>query len=111
MMDGGKIIIAGNPHEVKGHWWNQFCAKMRFSPDYEFIDATCFDIWKVLPEEMKKEINNEFKYNPAMARFMLSSAVDGCYLMRGEEDKIDSSTGCLWARPRNGTWYRFSFFF
>ncbi len=76
MMDGGKIVIAGNPHEVKGHWWNQFCAKMRFSPDYEFIDATCFDIWKVLPEEMKKEINNEFKYNPAMARFMYLGSLD-----------------------------------
>lgn len=49
---------------------------------------------------------------PSVHIQMLSfSAVDGCYLMRGEEAKIDSSTGCLWARPRNGTWYSFSFFF
>lgn len=32
---------------------------------------------------------------PSVHIQMLSSAVDGCYLMRGEEAKIDSSTGWL----------------
>ncbi len=76
MLEGGKIIIAGNPHEVKGHWWNQFCIKMRNSEAYEFIDANCFDIWEVLPQESKLEIETEFKYNPAMARFMYLGSLD-----------------------------------
>lgn len=76
MMPGGKIIIAGNPHEVKGHWWNQYCRKMRNAPGYTFIDATCFDIWDYLPEESKLEIETEFKFNPAMARFMYLGSLD-----------------------------------
>lgn len=76
MLPGGKIIIAGNPHEVKGHWWNQYCIKMRNAPGYTFIDATCFDIWDYLPEESKHEIETEFKYNPSMARFMYLGSLD-----------------------------------
>lgn len=76
MMPGGKIIIAGNPHEVKGHWWNQFCKRMRNSEAYEFIDATYIDIWDKLPEESKQEILTEKEYNPSMYKFMYLGSLD-----------------------------------
>ena len=76
MMPGGKIIIAGNPHEIKGHWWNQFCKRMRNSDKYEFIDATYLDIWDYLPEETKEEIETEREYNPAMYKFMYLGSLD-----------------------------------
>lgn len=47
---------------------------------------------------------------PSVHIQMLSfSAVDGCYLMRGKEDKIDSSTGCLLGKAQE--WHLVSFFF
>lgn len=46
---------------------------------------------------------------PSVHIQMLSfSAVDGCYLMRGKEDKIDSSTGCLLGKAQE--WHLVSFF-
>lgn len=45
---------------------------------------------------------------PSVQTQMLSfSDVDYYYLMWGEQNKIESFTGCLWTRPKNGTWYRF----
>ena len=76
MMKGGKIIIAGNPHEVKGHWWNQFCKRMRNSEAYEFIDATYLDVWDFLPDESRQEILTEKEYNPSMYKFMYLGSLD-----------------------------------
>lgn len=76
MMPGGMILIAGNPHEVKGHWWNQFCKRMRNSEAYEFIDATYLDVWDFLPEETKLEIETEKEYNPSMYKFMYLGSLD-----------------------------------
>ena len=46
-----KIIIAGNPEQPKGHWWNTYCKRMRSVDNYEFIDATYQDIARFLPKD------------------------------------------------------------
>lgn len=65
-----KTVLCGNPHEIKGHWWNVYCQKHERAPDYESIKATYLDVWNVLNEEIKNEIELERQINPALYRFM-----------------------------------------
>lgn len=71
-----KIVIAGNPHEVKGHWWNVYCRRMRSAPTYEFVDATYMDIQKYLSKETLAEIELEREMNPAQYKFMYLGSLD-----------------------------------
>lgn len=71
-----KIVIAGNPHEVKGHWWNVYCRKMRHAPGYTFIDATYQDIVKYLPEDTIEDIELMREINPAQYKFMYLGSLD-----------------------------------
>ena len=71
-----KIILAGNPHEVKGHWWNTYCRRMRNAEQYEFIDATYQDIQMYLTEDTLEEIELERKMNPAQYKFMYLGSLD-----------------------------------
>lgn len=71
-----KIIIAGNPHEVKGHWWNSYCKRMRGAPNYEFIDATYQDIAQFLTDDVLEEIELERVMNPAQYKFMYLGSLD-----------------------------------
>jgi hypothetical protein len=65
-----KTVLAGNPHEVKGHWWNVYCMKHRSVKGYAFIDCTYRDVFRILNEEIKEEIRVTKETNPAMYRFM-----------------------------------------
>lgn len=75
-IDDAKIIIAGNPHEIKGHWWNTYCKRMRNAPNYEFIDATYMDIKKYLSNDVLDEIETERVMNPALYKFMYLGSLD-----------------------------------
>lgn len=75
-INDAKIVIAGNPHEVKGHWWNTYCKKMRNAPNYEFIDATYMDIRKYLTKDVLDEIETERVMNPAQYKFMYLGSLD-----------------------------------
>ena len=78
-----KTVLCGNPHEVKGHWWNVYCMKHRSVKGYKFIDCTYREIYKLLNEEIKEEIRVTKETNPAMYRFMylgdLSDISGGAY--------------------------------
>lgn len=71
-----KILIAGNPHEVKGHWWNKYCKQMRQTDKYEFIDANYMDIAKYLSNDVLEEIEVEKQMNPAQYKFMYLGSLD-----------------------------------
>lgn len=71
-----RIVIAGNPEMVKGHWWNAYCRKYRFAGVYEFIDANYLNIKKYLSEVTLTEIENERKYNPLMYKFLYLGELD-----------------------------------
>lgn len=71
-----KIIIAGNPEQPKGHWWNTYCKKMRNVESYEFIDATYQDIAKFLPKDTLEDIELEREMNPAQYKFMYLGSLD-----------------------------------
>ena len=74
--NGAQIIIAGNPVEVKGHWWNVYCRQMRNAPNQEFIDATYLDILKYIPDEVLEDINIEKEMNPAQYKYMYLGSLD-----------------------------------
>lgn len=71
-----KIVIAGNPHEVKGHWWNAYCRRMRSAPNYTFIDATYQDILKWLTPDTIEDIELMREMNPAQYKFMYLGSLD-----------------------------------
>ena len=71
-----KIVIAGNPEQPKGHWWNTYCRKLRGAPQYEFIDATYQDIAKFLTQDTLEEIELERQMNPAQYKFMYLGSLD-----------------------------------
>lgn len=71
-----KLILAGNPEAVKGHWWNVFCKNMRNVPSYEFIDATYLDIKDFLSKDILEEIEIERLMNPAMYKYMYLGSLD-----------------------------------
>lgn len=70
------IIFAGNPEMVKAHWWNAYCRKMRYSGDYEFIDANYLSIYKYLNNAVKEDIEIERRNNPAMYKFLYLGQLD-----------------------------------
>ena len=78
-----KTVLCGNPHEVKGHWWNVYCQKHKAVKDYGYINCTYKDIYKLLNEEIKEEIRITQLTNPAIYRFMflgdLSDISAGAY--------------------------------
>lgn len=65
-----KVILCGNPHEVKGHWWNGYVAQRKGAKNYVFINATYLDIYELLNEDIIEEIELEKEINPAIYRFM-----------------------------------------
>lgn len=71
-----KIVIAGNPEQPKGHWWNTYCRKMRAVDNYEFIDATYQDIIRFLPQDTIDDIELEREMNPAQYKFMYLGSLD-----------------------------------
>lgn len=71
-----KIIIAGNPEQPKGHWFNTYCKNMRNADAYEFIDATYQDIAQFLSEDVLDEIELERKLNPAQYKFLYLGSLD-----------------------------------
>lgn len=71
-----KIIIAGNPEQPKGHWWNTYCRRMRGAKGYEFIDATYQDIAQFLTDDVLSEIELERELNPAQYKFMYLGSLD-----------------------------------
>ena len=71
-----KIVFAGNPEQVKAHWWNAFCRKYRYEGVYEFIDANYLSIYKYLSPITREEIETERKYNPLMYKFLYLGELD-----------------------------------
>lgn len=65
-----KILLCGNPHEVKGHWWNVYALKHRGVKGYDSINATYLDIYDLINDADKAEIELEKQINPALYRFM-----------------------------------------
>jgi len=71
-----KIVFAGNPEQVKAHWWNAFCRKYRYAGIYEFIDANYLSIYKYLNAITKQEIETERQYNLLMYKFLYLGELD-----------------------------------
>ncbi len=72
-----KVVLCGNPHEVKAHWWNTYAAtygKVRTS-----IKSTWKDLYAagVLPSTALDDILLERKINPAVYRFMYEGDLSG----------------------------------
>ncbi len=65
-----KVILCGNPHEVKGHWWNVYVAQRKGAKGYVFVNATYLDIYNLLNADILEEIELEKNINPAIYRFM-----------------------------------------
>ena len=65
-----KVLLCGNPHEVKGHWWNVFCKKME--GHYTKVHCTWRDLAKngLLNADVIEDIKLEQEVNPALYRFM-----------------------------------------
>lgn len=65
-----RVVTCGNPHEVKGHWWNAYAKSRRAS--YVPIDCTWKDVHAagVLPKVALDDILLERKINPSGYRFM-----------------------------------------
>ena len=78
-----KILLCGNPHELKGHWWNVYAAKMRGK--YAHVSCTWRDLAKnkLLGKAVIEDILLEKEINPALYRFMyegdLSDLTGGAY--------------------------------
>ena len=65
-----KTVLCGNPHEIKGHWWNVYAQKLEGAPGYAHIKATYLDICKLLNADVLADIELEKQINPALYRFM-----------------------------------------
>ena len=65
-----KILLCGNPHELKGHWWNVYAAGVRGR--YSSISCTWKDLAKngLLGRAVIEDILLEKEINPALYRFM-----------------------------------------
>lgn len=78
-----KVLLCGNPHEIKGHWWNVYTQKM--TGRYTKIQCTWRDLAKnnLLNRDVIDDILLEKKINPALYRFMyegdLSDLSGGAY--------------------------------
>lgn len=65
-----KIIYAGNPSEIRSHWWNVWCDKAAASGKYTVIKATYKNLIGILPKEVVDAVELDFIINPQLARFM-----------------------------------------
>ena len=65
-----KTVLCGNPHEVKGHWWNAYNATHANAPEYIAVKSTYLDIYNLLNDDIRQEIELEKKINPALYPFM-----------------------------------------
>lgn len=65
-----KIIYAGNPSEIRSHWWNIWCDKAAASGKYTVIKATYKNLIGILPKEVVEAVELDFIINPQLARFM-----------------------------------------
>lgn len=78
-----QVALCGNPHEVKGHWWNVYSQKLEGAKGYTHIKATYLDIVKLLNADVLADIELEKRINPALYRFMylgdLSDINGGAY--------------------------------
>ena len=65
-----KVLLCGNPHEVKGHWWNTYVQKM--TGRYTKVHCTWRDLAKngLLNGDIIEDIKLEKEVNPALYRFM-----------------------------------------
>lgn len=65
-----KVLLCGNPHELKGHWWNMYAARMKGR--YATIRCTWRDLAKngLLGRAVIEDILLEKEINPALYRFM-----------------------------------------
>lgn len=52
-----KLIIVGN-NETIGHWFIDYVAEKRQSPEWCYIYANCYDIWGLLNEDTQNYIEN-----------------------------------------------------
>lgn len=71
-----RVVLAGNPEQVKAHWWNAYCRRYRYAGVYEFIDANYMNIRKYLSKITLDEIETERKYNPLMYKFLYLGELD-----------------------------------
>ena len=71
-----QIVVAGNPEEVRGHWWNVCCKKMRYNAGVNFIDANYLDMYRLLNKETIDEIELTQKTNPNGYKFMYLGNID-----------------------------------
>lgn len=112
LMPNGKILIAGNPVEVKGHWWNQYCKRRRNAPNCEFIDATYMDIAKFLDKEVLEDIEIQKEFNPSLYKFMYLGSLDelqgGAYAQFHREKHYLTEDKC--AKMFNGERFEYVIF-
>ena len=85
-----RIVFAGNPEQVKAHWWNAFCRKYRYAGIYEFIDANYLSIKKYLSPITLQEIDTERQYNPLMYKFLYLGELD---TLRAARMRSSNETG------------------
>lgn len=55
MSEHGKIIVVGN-NETVGHWFVDYADSKKNSPEWCYIYANCFHIWKLLPKPAQDHI-------------------------------------------------------
>lgn len=72
-----KVVLCGNPHEVKAHWWNAYAAT--YSKVRTSISCTWRDLYAagVLPRTTLDDILLERKINPGVYRFMYEGDLTG----------------------------------
>lgn len=65
-----KVLLCGNPHELKGHWWNVYAQKM--AGRYQNVCCTWRDLAKngLISKAVVEDILLEKEINPALYRFM-----------------------------------------
>lgn len=57
-----KLIIVGN-NETVGHWFVDYVEEKKQDPEWCYIYANCYDIWKLLNEQTRNYIENTKKAN------------------------------------------------
>ena len=72
-----KVVLCGNPHEVKAHWWNTYAAT--YSKVRTSIKSTWRDLHAagVLPKATLDDILLEKRINPGVYRFMFEGDLSG----------------------------------
>lgn len=57
-----KMVIVGN-NETVGHWFIDFVSDKRADPNWCYIYASCYNIWKLLNKQTQEHIENFKKTN------------------------------------------------